>query len=59
MATAKYGPEAQRVPVDAPLKDIIILLKRDGVVVIKKFLPYFSIDKAYDEIRPKMEIDRE
>lgn len=58
-ATAKYGPEVQRVPVDAPLEDIIMLLKRDGGVVIEKFLPHSSIDKAYTEIRPKMEIDRE
>ena len=57
--TANYGPEVQRVPVDAPLEDIIMLLKRDGGVVIENFLPHSSIDKAYAEIRPKMEVDRE
>ena len=58
-AKAQYGPEVQRVTVDAPLEDIIMLMKRDGGVVVEKFLPHSSIDRAYDEIRPKMEIDRE
>jgi hypothetical protein len=36
-----------------------MLLKRDDVVIIEKFVPHESIDKAYEEIQPKMEEDRE
>ncbi|KAF5722943.1 hypothetical protein FMUND_2300 [Fusarium mundagurra] len=31
----KYSPEVQRVPADAPIQDIIALLKRDGGVFVK------------------------
>lgn len=56
--TSKYGPEVQRVPVDAPLEDIIMLLKRDGGVVVQDFVSHESIDQSYQEILPKMEGDR-
>jgi hypothetical protein len=36
-----------------------MLLKRDGGVVIENFLSPEIIDKTYDEIRPKMDNDRE
>jgi hypothetical protein len=57
--TSKYGPEVQRLPLDAPLEDVIMLLKRDGAVIVEQFVSHESIDKAYEEIRPKMEDDRE
>ena len=59
VSDCKYGPEVQRLSVDAPLEDVFMLLKRDGGVIIEKFLPHSSIDKTYEEIRPKMENDRE
>jgi hypothetical protein len=57
--TSKYRPDVQRLPLDARLEDLIMLLKRDGCVIIEKFVSHESIDKAYEEIRPKMEVDRE
>lgn len=57
--TSKNGPEVQRLPLDAPLEDVIMLLKRDGGVIIESSCPMKSIDKAYVEIQPKMEDDRE
>lgn len=59
ISSAKYGPEVQRVPVNAPIEDVIMLLKRDGGVIVEGFLPPSSIDQTYEEIRPKMENDRE
>jgi len=56
---SKYGPGVQRLPVDAPLADVVALMKRDGGVVIEKFVPHESIDQAYAEIKPKMDADRE
>ncbi|KAF5968147.1 hypothetical protein FBULB1_10853 [Fusarium bulbicola] len=47
----KYGPEVQRVPADAPIQDIIALLKRDGGVFVKGLVSEADIDKAYDECR--------
>ena len=58
-ATSKFGPEVQRVPVDAPVEDVIALLKRDGGVIIKNFVSHESIDQCYKEIKPKMDADRE
>ncbi|KAF9767544.1 hypothetical protein IL306_015273 [Fusarium sp. DS 682] len=47
----KYGPEVQKVPADAPIKDIIALLKRDGGVFVKGLIPQDDVEKAYDECR--------
>ena len=57
--TYVYGPEVQCLPLDAPLEDVIMLLKCDGGVIIEKFVSHESINKAYDEICLKMEDDRE
>ena len=57
--TSKYGPQVQRLPLDAPPEDVIMLLKRDGGVIIEKSVSHESSDKAYDEIRPNMDDDRE
>uniref|UniRef100_A0A0D2XJC2 Phytanoyl-CoA dioxygenase n=1 Tax=Fusarium oxysporum (strain Fo5176) TaxID=660025 RepID=A0A0D2XJC2_FUSOF len=45
----RYGPEVQRVPADAPIEDIIALLKRDGGVFVKGLVSEADVDKAYEE----------
>lgn len=57
--SAKYASGLQRVPSDAPIEDIIALLKRDGGVIVKSLVPTESIDQAYKEIKPKMDTDKE
>ncbi|ENH66984.1 hypothetical protein FOC1_g10004615 [Fusarium oxysporum f. sp. cubense race 1] len=42
----RYGPEVQRVPADAPIEDIIALLKRDGGVFVKGLVSEADVDKA-------------
>ena len=54
---SKNAPE--RVPVDGPIEDVISLLKRDGGVIIKNFVSPDSVDQCYNEIKPKMDADRE
>ncbi|KAI1038671.1 hypothetical protein LB505_011357 [Fusarium chuoi] len=55
----KYGPEVQRVSADAPIQDIIALLKRDGGVFVKGLIPEADVDKAYDECRARLDSDVE
>lgn len=55
----RYGPEVQRVPADAPIEDIIALLKRDGGVFVKGLVSEADVDKAYDECRARLDSDVE
>ncbi|CZR46641.1 uncharacterized protein FPRO_12091 [Fusarium proliferatum ET1] len=55
----KYGPEVQRVSADAPIQDIIALLKRDGGVFVKGLISEADVDKAYDECRARLDSDVE
>jgi hypothetical protein len=55
----KYGPEVQKVPADAPIEDIIALLKRDGGVFVKGLISEADVDKAYDECRARLDSDVE
>jgi hypothetical protein len=55
----KYGPEVQRVPADAPIQDIIALLKRDGCVFVMGLVSEADVDKAYDECRERLDSDIE
>ncbi|KAF5707217.1 hypothetical protein FGLOB1_7048 [Fusarium globosum] len=55
----KYGPEVQRVSADAPIQDIIALLKRDGGVLVKGLISEADVDKAYDECRARLDSDVE
>lgn len=55
----KYGPEVQRVSADAPIQDIIALLKRDGGVFVKRLISEADVDKAYDECRARLDCDVE
>jgi len=55
----RYGPEVQRVPADAPIEDIIALLKRDGGVFVKGLVSEVDVDKAYDECRARLDSDVE
>ncbi|TDZ20887.1 Dioxygenase swnH1 [Colletotrichum orbiculare MAFF 240422] len=57
--SAKYGPEVQRVSADAPIEDIIGLLKRDGGVFVKGLVPVAQVDKAFEECRERLENDVE
>lgn len=57
--SAKYGPEVQKLPADAPLEDVLYLLKRDGGVFIKGLVSEADVDKAYDECRGRLDNDVE
>lgn len=59
MAASKYGPEVQKVSADAPVEDIIYLLKRDGGVFVKGLVPEADVDKAFEECRARLESDVE
>lgn len=59
MTASKYGPEVQKVPADAPVEDIIYLLKRDGGVFVKGLVPATEVDKAFEECRARLESDVE
>lgn len=54
----KYGGGPQRVSKDTPIEDMIMLLKRDGGVIIEKFVSPESIDESYRDILPRMERDK-
>lgn len=59
MASAKYGPEVQKVAANTPLEDLIFLLKRDGGVFIKNFVSESDVDQAFSECRERLENDVE
>ncbi|KAL3460945.1 phytanoyl-CoA dioxygenase [Aspergillus heterothallicus] len=54
-----YDIGLQYLPSDAPLSDIIHLLKRDGGVVVRGLVSSEDLDKTYEEIREKINGDRE
>lgn len=58
MIARAYPSGPQRVPVDAPLEDILSLLKRDGGVIIEKYVDRATIDQAYKEVLPRLEADK-
>jgi hypothetical protein len=60
MAPSKqYDTGLQYLTPDAPLDDIIHLLKRDGTVAIRGLVSVTDLDKTYDEIKDRMNTDRE
>lgn len=56
---SKYGTEVQKVTLDTPVEDVFYLLKRDGGVFIKNFVPESDVDKAFGECRERLENDVE
>lgn len=56
--TTKYPLGVQRLHSDAPIEDIFYLLKRDGGVVIEKFLDVETVNRANREILPHLEKDK-
>lgn len=56
---SKYGPEVQKVTLDTPVEDLYYLLKRDGGVFVKNFVPESDVDKAFSECRERLENDVE
>ena len=57
--TPTYSPGVQRVPVDAPLEDVIHLLKRDGGVFIKGLVSADDADQAYSECKWRLDADQQ
>lgn len=57
-ATTTYGKGVQKVPADAPVEDVIALLKRDGGVFIKGLVSEADIDQAYDDCRARIDNDK-
>ncbi|KAB2575283.1 Uncharacterized protein DBV05_g6020 [Lasiodiplodia theobromae] len=55
----KYGPEVQKVPADAPLEDILYLLKRDGGVFVKNLVSEEDVDKACEDVKERLDADVE
>ncbi|KAI1610495.1 hypothetical protein EDD36DRAFT_490737 [Exophiala viscosa] len=52
---SRFPTGVQALPVDAPVVDFIDLLKRDGGVIIRNFVPLDIIDQANKEIWPQIE----
>ncbi|KAL2796592.1 hypothetical protein BJX66DRAFT_335832 [Aspergillus keveii] len=60
MAPSKqYGTGLHYLTPDAPLDDIIHLLKRDGAVGVRGLVSVTDLDQTYDEIKDRMNTDRE
>ncbi|RDW65656.1 phytanoyl-CoA dioxygenase family protein [Aspergillus mulundensis] len=45
----------QYVTKDTPLEEIIALMKRDGAVFVRGFVSPTDVDKAYEEVRPRLD----
>ena len=58
-AVDKFAPEVQKLPADAPIEDIVYLLKRDGGVFLKGLIPEADVDQAFSECRERLESDLE
>ncbi|KAL5341194.1 phytanoyl-CoA dioxygenase [Aspergillus crustosus] len=60
MAPSKnYSPGLQYLHIDTPVDDITYLLKRDGGVVLRRFVSVEDLDKTYDEIKDSINQDVE
>jgi hypothetical protein len=55
----EYGPEVQYVTKDTPLNDILYLIKRDGAVFVRNLVDEKDVDRAYDDVRERLETDPE
>ncbi|KAJ5871665.1 phytanoyl-CoA dioxygenase family protein [Penicillium soppii] len=55
----KYGPGLQYVPSNAPIEDILFLMKRDGGIVVKGLVSTEDIDKAHADVREALDGDAE
>lgn len=58
-AADRYGPDVQTVSPNTPVEDLIYLLKRDGGVFVKNFVPGPDVDQAFSECRERLENDVE
>ena len=53
----QYGPEVQYVPNTTPIEDIIYLIKRDGAVFLRNLIPPEDVDRAYEDVKERLEKD--
>ena len=51
----KYGPEVQYVTLDTPLEDVFYLIKRDGGVFVRNFVSEEDVDRAYADVKDRLE----
>lgn len=56
--TNRFPPGVQRLPVTAPAEDFILLLKRDGGVIIENYASEETMEKCNKEIGPQLERDQ-
>ncbi|KAL4987931.1 hypothetical protein BDW68DRAFT_197126 [Aspergillus falconensis] len=54
-----YPPGLQYLPSNAPLDDVLHLLKRDGAVVIRKLISNGDLGQTYEEIKDTLDADQE
>lgn len=57
--TSKYSDEVQKVSKNTPLEEILYLLKRDGGVFVKNLIPEEDVDKAFNEVKDRLDNDVE
>ena len=57
--TSKYSDEVQKVSKDTPLEEILYLLKRDGGVFVKNLITEENVDKAFHEVKDRLDNDVE
>ncbi|GAB1192678.1 hypothetical protein APSETT444_001872 [Aspergillus pseudonomiae] len=57
--TSKYSDEVQKVSKDTPLEEILYLLKRDGGVFVKNLITEEDVDKAFHEVKDRLDNDVE
>lgn len=55
----EYGPGLQHVPNNAPIEDILFLIKRDGGVVVKGLVSAEAVDRAHADVRETLDGDAE
>ncbi|KAL4932874.1 phytanoyl-CoA dioxygenase family protein [Aspergillus undulatus] len=55
----KYDAGLEYLSAEAPLDDIIYLIKCDGGVVLRSLISHEELDKTYDEIKDRMDKDTE
>jgi len=57
--TKQWGPEVQYVPNDTQLDDLLYLIKRDGLVIVRNLVSEEDVDHAHNDVKDRLEDDPE
>lgn len=55
MSHTNYVPDVQYLDSSTPIEEMIFLMKRDGAIFIRELVSPTDVDKAYEEIKPRLE----